>query len=77
MKGKKIPGLKSKYLITTNLDDNEEKDIDKALGILSSDFMGSTFNLFDKSKTNQQKIIRDTSKILLTISYVNLFLDVI
>jgi hypothetical protein len=72
MKASKIPGIKSKYIISINNNNNVEDNYNNAIGVLSSDFMGTLFNLFDKSKASKEKHVRDNSNILTTINYVYL-----
>ncbi len=71
MKANKLEGLKSKYIISTNLDDGIEKAQQNALAFLSADFLGTRFNLFDKLKASKEKKDRDNAKLLATVTYVS------
>jgi len=70
MKAKKMPGIKSKYYISTNLDDNFEDNNINIIGVLKSDFLGLNFNLFDKLKSSNIQVEKNNSNILLSIKYV-------
>lgn len=70
MKANRVPGIRSKYVISLCTDDDIEPSYSNCVGVLTSNFLGTEFNLFDKIKASVDKNERKKAKLLATIEYV-------